>query len=58
MSPRVWIPEKKIIESMILDALRKSDQVKSVEQYIENELSSIQCHIANRAAVERGKIKK
>jgi hypothetical protein len=57
---RVWIPEKKRIESMlaeVLDALLKADKVKYVEQYIDDELSGIQCHVANRAAVERGEIK-
>lgn len=55
----VWIPAKQDIEMMIqriLDDVRKSDNLSDIEGWIQDELSSIECHISNRASVELGLI--
>jgi len=57
---KVWIPQKIEIEMLLVGAANKihsSDTVSEVEEWLDNELSLIDCHISNRAGIERGDIK-
>ena len=57
---KIFIPSKFAIENMIegvLSKLRNAKNVSEVEGWIDDELSSLSCHIANRAGIERGEIR-
>uniref|UniRef100_A0A6M3LK99 Uncharacterized protein n=1 Tax=viral metagenome TaxID=1070528 RepID=A0A6M3LK99_9ZZZZ len=56
----VWIPQKSQIVNLLQDAvykLSRAYEVKDVESELDDLLTSIQCHVINRANVEKGKIK-
>ena len=52
----IWVPEKWKIESLLVnvaDKLKEADLVSDIEEWLCDELSAIECHIANRARRER-----
>ena len=56
---KIFIPSKFGIENMLekaLSKIRNAKTVSEVEGWMDDELSSLSCHIANRAGVERGEI--
>jgi len=56
---RVWIPKKYELERLlqdILDKLKSAKEVSDVEEWIDDALVSLECHVANRAGIERGEI--
>ena len=56
----IWIPKKLEIETLlekVLIRLRKSNNVWEIEEWIDDELSSIGCHVSNRAMLEIKEIK-
>lgn len=55
----VWIPTKQEIErsfEIMLDKLRASDNVSDLELWLDDELNEMECHISNRAGVERKEV--
>jgi hypothetical protein len=51
----IWIPEKNEIENIIekvLIKLRNAEKVSDVAEWIEDEFSTLECHISNRARIE------
>lgn len=53
---KVWIPEKFQIVNMLdklSDKIRMSNTISDIEDDIVDELSSIECHVQNRAIVEK-----
>ena len=60
MSVEVWIPEKRKIEDLLriaADKVKDSERISDIEDWLQDELSMLDCHITNRANVERGIIK-
>ena len=57
---RVWIPKKIEIENMLrtmADQVRDVDKLSDIETLLDDSLSELDCHVTNRANVERGIIK-
>ena len=53
---KVWIPEKSQIEDMLWTMslhLGAAKTVSEVEKYLDDKLTELKCHIANRAMEER-----
>ena len=53
----IWVPEKQKIEELIraaADKVKDSDKISDIENWLQDELSMLDCHIANRANIERG----
>lgn len=56
----IWIPKKHRIEDILrnmADKVRASEQISHIEDWLDDELSALECHVTNRANVERGNIK-
>ena len=56
----VWVPKKWEIESMLRDMERRftdANNVSEVKDWMDDQLNALECHVANRADVESGKIK-
>ena len=41
----------------LADKVRDSEKICDIEDYLQDELSMLDCHVANRAGVEIGRIK-
>ncbi len=55
-----WVPEKWKIEKMLAEIQRKLENAKTVaevEEWVTDQLCSLESHIYNRAGIERGDIK-
>jgi len=56
----IWIPKKHDIERILremADKIRDVDEIREIETYLDDTLSALDCHVTNRANVERGEIK-
>uniref|UniRef100_A0A6M3JJ17 Uncharacterized protein n=1 Tax=viral metagenome TaxID=1070528 RepID=A0A6M3JJ17_9ZZZZ len=56
----IWIPKKDEIEHKLrqmADKIKASKTIAEIEQYLGDEFSDLDCHIINRANIERGNIK-
>ena len=57
---KILIPQKNEIEMLlqtVIEKLKSANTVSEIEKWLDDELLSLECHISNRANVERGKIK-
>ena len=60
MPINVWIPKKNEIETLLrqmADKLSHTEQVCDIEEWLLDQFSELDCHISNRANVERRIIK-
>jgi len=56
---KVWIPKKDEISYFLRNVqsqLDNAETVSEVEEQICDQLNELECHISNRAGVERGEI--
>ncbi len=52
---KIWIPEKEGIEQILrimADKVRAAERIKDIEEWLDDELSSLECHVTNRASME------
>lgn len=55
----VWIPKKPEIELMLTrmaDKVKGAKEISDIEEWLCDELCKLDCHISNRAGIERGDI--
>lgn len=55
----IWIPQKNEIERLlqdILDKLKSAKNISDIEEWIDDALVSLECHVSNRASIERDEI--
>ena len=57
---KVWIPTKTQIEGLLQEVLDKLKAAKTIsdvpEEWLDDVLNELQCHVSNRAGVESGRI--
>ena len=55
----IWIPKKDEIEHKLrqmADKIKASKTIAEIEPFLEDGLADLDCHVTNRANVERGVI--
>lgn len=56
---QIWVPTKDEIERILrdmADSIKISRKISDIEKFLDDTLSELDCHVTNRANVERGVI--